>query len=74
METLADLAGWVQTTDVSAIVRIHKSYMHRVAAILDQGIVASRSRTSTPSKRRARSCARRSVRRSASAGCASVPQ
>ena len=39
LETIADLAGWFQATDVSAIVRIHKSYTHRVAAILDQGIM-----------------------------------
>ena len=42
LETIADLAGW--TTDVSAIVRIHKSFTHLIPAILDQGIMASRSR------------------------------
>ena len=26
LETIADLAGWFQATDVSAIVRIHKSF------------------------------------------------
>ena len=35
LETIADLAGWFQATDVSAIVRIHKSR----PAILDQGIM-----------------------------------
>src|SRR5690349_15142454 len=39
IETIADLAGWFQATDVSAIVRIHKSFAHRIPAILDQGIM-----------------------------------
>ena len=39
METIADLAGWFQATDVSAIVRIHKSFTHLIPAILDQGIM-----------------------------------
>ena len=38
METIADLAGWFQATDVSAIVRIHKSFAHLIPGILDQGI------------------------------------
>ena len=44
LETIADLAGWFLATDVSAIVRIHKSFTHLIPAILDQGIMASRSR------------------------------
>ena len=39
LETIADLAGWFQATDVSAIVRIHKSFTHMIPAILDQGIM-----------------------------------
>jgi 2-keto-3-deoxy-L-rhamnonate aldolase RhmA len=39
LETVADLAGWFQATDVSAIVRIHKSFTHLIPAILDQGIM-----------------------------------
>jgi 4-hydroxy-2-oxoheptanedioate aldolase len=39
LETIADLAGWFQATDVSAIVRIHKSFTHLIPAILDQGIM-----------------------------------
>lgn len=39
LETIADLAGWFQATDVSAIVRIHKSFANLVPAILDQGIM-----------------------------------
>jgi 2-keto-3-deoxy-L-rhamnonate aldolase RhmA len=39
METIADLAGWFQATNVSAIVRIHKSFNHLIPGILDQGIM-----------------------------------
>ena len=39
LETIADLAGWFQATNVSAIVRIHKSFTHLIPAILDQGIM-----------------------------------
>jgi len=39
IETLADLAGWFQATDVSAIVRIHKSFTHEIARFLDQGMM-----------------------------------
>lgn len=39
LETIADLAGWFQATDVSAIVRIHKAFTHLIPAILDQGIM-----------------------------------
>ncbi len=39
LETIANLAGWFQATDVSAIVRIHKSYTSLIPAILDQGIM-----------------------------------
>jgi 2-keto-3-deoxy-L-rhamnonate aldolase RhmA len=39
IETIADLAGWFQATNVSAIVRIHKSFTHLVPEILDQGIM-----------------------------------
>ena len=39
METIADLASWFQATDVSAIVRIHKSFAHLIPGILDQGIM-----------------------------------
>ena len=39
LETIADLAGWFQATDVSPIVRIHKSSTHLIPAILDQGIM-----------------------------------
>jgi len=39
METLANLASWFQATDVSPIVRIHKSFAHLIPGILDQGIM-----------------------------------
>ena len=39
LETIANLAGWFQATDVSAIVRIHKSFTYLIPAILDQGIM-----------------------------------
>src|SRR6267154_6784142 len=39
LETIADLAGWFQATNVSAIVRIHKSSAYLIPAILDQGIM-----------------------------------
>src|SRR6201989_1705050 len=39
LETIADLAGAFQATNVSAIVRIHKSFTHLIPAILDQGIM-----------------------------------
>ena len=38
METIANLASWFQATNVSAIVRIHKSFAHLIPGILDQGI------------------------------------
>src|SRR4051812_25114066 len=39
METIANLASWFQATDVTAIVRIHKSFAHLIPGILDQGIM-----------------------------------
>ncbi len=39
IETIANLASWFQATDVSAVVRIHKSFMHMIPTILDQGIM-----------------------------------
>jgi 2-keto-3-deoxy-L-rhamnonate aldolase RhmA len=39
LETIADLASWFQATNVSPIVRIHKSFIHLIPAILDQGIM-----------------------------------
>jgi len=39
METIAKLASWFQATNVSAIVRIHKSFAHLIPGILDQGIM-----------------------------------
>src|SRR5229473_1193882 len=39
LETIADLAGWFQATNVSAIVRVHKSFTYLIPAILDQGIM-----------------------------------
>ena len=38
-ETISDLAGRFQVNDVSAIVRIHKSFRYLIPAILDQGIM-----------------------------------
>src|SRR2546421_12887753 len=38
METIANLASWFQATNVTAIVRIHKSFAHLIPGILDQGI------------------------------------
>jgi 2-keto-3-deoxy-L-rhamnonate aldolase RhmA len=39
METIADLASWFQATNVSPIVRLHKSFAHLIPGILDQGIM-----------------------------------
>ncbi len=39
LETIADLAVWFQATNVSPIVRIHKSFAHLIPGILDQGIM-----------------------------------
>jgi 4-hydroxy-2-oxoheptanedioate aldolase len=39
LETIADLAGWFQATGVSPFVRIHKSFVHLIPRILDQGIM-----------------------------------
>jgi len=39
METIGNLASWFQATNVSAIVRIHKSFAHLIPGILDQGIM-----------------------------------
>jgi hypothetical protein len=39
METIANLASWFQATNVTAIVRIHKSFAHLIPGILDQGII-----------------------------------
>src|SRR6266446_1691472 len=39
METIANLASWFQATNVSAIVRLHKSFAHLIPGILDQGIM-----------------------------------
>jgi hypothetical protein len=35
METIANLTSWFQATNVSAIVRIHKSFAHLIPGILD---------------------------------------
>jgi 2-keto-3-deoxy-L-rhamnonate aldolase RhmA len=35
LETIADLAGWFQATDLSAIVRTHKSFTHLVCMSLE---------------------------------------
>jgi hypothetical protein len=32
-------SGWFQATSVSPIVRIHKSFLHLIPCILDQGIM-----------------------------------
>jgi 2-keto-3-deoxy-L-rhamnonate aldolase RhmA len=42
LETIADLAGGFQASDVSAIVRIHKSFTCLIPAILNQGRPAIR--------------------------------
>src|SRR5207253_4581353 len=39
METIANMASWFQATNVSAIVRLHKSFAHLIPGILDQGIM-----------------------------------
>src|SRR5882757_5756656 len=39
LETIADLAGWFAATEVSAIVRIHKAFVHHIPLMLDQGIM-----------------------------------
>ena len=39
METIANLASWFQATNVSPIVRLHKSFAHMIPGILDQGIM-----------------------------------
>ena len=39
LETIADLAGWFAATEISPIVRLHKSFTHLIPGILDQGIM-----------------------------------
>src|SRR5690242_15107919 len=39
IETIANLASWFQATNVTAIVRLHKSFAHLIPGILDQGIM-----------------------------------
>jgi 2-keto-3-deoxy-L-rhamnonate aldolase RhmA len=39
LETIANLAAWFAATEVSPIVRIHKSFMHHIPLLLDQGIM-----------------------------------
>jgi 2-keto-3-deoxy-L-rhamnonate aldolase RhmA len=41
MGTIANLASWFQATDVTAIVRIYKSFARLIPGILDQGILVS---------------------------------
>ena len=36
--SIANLAGWFEATNVSAIVRIHKAFINLIPAILDQGV------------------------------------
>jgi 2-keto-3-deoxy-L-rhamnonate aldolase RhmA len=38
-ETVADLAAWFAATAVSPIVRIHKTFVHLIPGMLDQGIM-----------------------------------
>jgi 2-keto-3-deoxy-L-rhamnonate aldolase RhmA len=54
METIANLASWFQATNVTAIVRIHKSFAHLIPGILDQGIMGIQvSEVETAQKARA---------------------
>ncbi len=39
LETIADLAAWFAATEISPIVRIHKSFMHHIPLLLDQGVM-----------------------------------
>ena len=39
IESIAALAGWFQATEVSPIVRLHKSFIPLIPCILDQGIM-----------------------------------
>src|SRR4051812_36590088 len=39
IETIANLASWFQATNISPIVRLHKSFAHLIPGILDQGIM-----------------------------------
>src|SRR5262249_31928373 len=39
MKEIADLAAWFAATEISPIVRLHKSFMHLIPGILDQGIM-----------------------------------
>src|SRR3984893_17938667 len=60
METIANLASWFQATNVTAI----ESFAHLIPGILDQGIMGIQVPRWKPPKRRARSFAWRSIRRS----------
>src|ERR1700758_3920171 len=64
METIANLASWFQATNVTVIVRIHKSFAHLIPAFWIRASWASRCPRWKPPKRRARSSAWRSIRRS----------
>ena len=58
METIANLASWFQATNVTAIVRIHKSFAHLIPGILDQGIMGIQvSEVETAEEARAIGCA-----------------
>src|ERR1700745_521964 len=39
LEPIANLVSWFQATNVSPIVRLHKSFAHLIPGILDQGIM-----------------------------------
>ena len=57
METIANLASWFQATNVSPIVRLHKSFAHLIPASSIRASWASRCPRWTQPKKRARSSA-----------------
>src|SRR6516164_9758753 len=62
METIANLASWFQATNVSPIVRLHKSFAHLIPGILDQGIMGIQV-SEVDNAEEARSIGWRSIRR-----------
>src|SRR5256885_14127720 len=65
METIANLASWFQATNVSVIVRIHKSFAHLIPGILDQGIMGIQVSEVENAEEARAIVRRRSIRRSA---------
>ena len=63
IQTIANLASWFRATNVSPIVRLHKSFAHLIPGILDQGIMGIQVSEVDNAEEARRSSAWRSIRR-----------